>query len=58
MIRPGDETEQLFLSITKNCETLIKQNHTKTEYYNLNMRDLTKRLILNMLTLAWKRNWL
>ena len=29
MIRPKNETEELFLSITKNCETLIQQTHTK-----------------------------
>ena len=27
MIRPKNETEELFLSITKNCETLIDQTH-------------------------------
>ena len=31
MIRPKNETEDLLLSITKNCETLIKQTHTKPE---------------------------
>ena len=31
MIRPENETEDLFLSITKNCETHVKQNHRKTE---------------------------
>ena len=29
MIRPKNQTEYLLLSITKNCETLIKQTHTK-----------------------------
>ena len=29
MIRLEDETEDLLLSITKNCETLIKQTHTR-----------------------------
>ena len=29
MIRPKNETENLLLSITKNCETLIKQTHRK-----------------------------
>ena len=29
MIRPKDETEDLLLSITKTCETLIKQTHRK-----------------------------
>ena len=31
MKRPEHETEDLLLSITKNCETLIKQTHTKPE---------------------------
>ena len=31
MIRPKNETENLLLSITKNCQTLIKQTHRKAE---------------------------
>ena len=31
MIRPKNETENLLLSITKNCETLIEQTHTKSQ---------------------------
>ena len=31
MIRPKNETEDLLLSITKNCETLIQQTHRKAE---------------------------
>ena len=31
IIRPKNETEDLLLSITKNCETLIKQTHRKAE---------------------------
>ena len=31
MIRPKNETQDLLLSITKNCETLIKQTHRKPE---------------------------
>ena len=31
MIRPKNETEDLLLSITKNCETLVEQNHTKPQ---------------------------
>ena len=30
-IRPGNDTEVLLLSITKNCETLIKRTHTRQE---------------------------
>ena len=31
MIQPKNETEDLILSITKSCETLIKQTHTRPE---------------------------
>ena len=31
MICPKNETEELLLSITKNCETLIEQTHRKAE---------------------------
>ena len=31
MIRPKNQTEDLILSITKNCETLIDQTHTKPQ---------------------------
>ena len=31
MIRPKNQTEDLLLSKTKNCETLIKQTHRKSE---------------------------
>ena len=31
MIQPKNKTEDLFFSITKNCETLIKQTHRKLE---------------------------
>ena len=31
MIRPKNETENLLLSLTKNCETLIEQTHRKPE---------------------------
>ena len=31
MKRPKNETEDLLLSITKNCNTLIKHTHTKPE---------------------------
>ena len=31
MIRPKNETEDLLLSITENCETLIRQTHGKPE---------------------------
>ena len=31
MIRPKNETEDLLLSVTKLCETLIEQTHRKPE---------------------------
>ena len=31
MTQPINETKRFLLSITKNCETLIKQTHAKTE---------------------------
>ena len=31
MIRPRNETGDLLLSITKNCETLSEQTHRNTE---------------------------
>ena len=31
MIQPRNKTEDLLLSTTKNCETLIKQTHRKPE---------------------------
>ena len=31
MIKPKNQTEDLLLSITKNCETLIEQTHTKPQ---------------------------
>ena len=31
MIQPKNETENLLLSVTKNCETLFEQTHRKPE---------------------------
>ena len=31
MIRPKNHTEDLLLSMTKNCETLFEQTHRKAE---------------------------
>ena len=43
IIRPKDETEKLLLSITKNCETLIKQvriqNHKKRLILSLSSQE-------------------
>ena len=31
MIRPKNQTEDFLLSITKNCQTLTEQTHTKPQ---------------------------
>ena len=31
VIRPKNETKDLLLSLTKNCETLVEQTHTKPQ---------------------------
>ena len=31
MVRPKNDTDDLLLSITKNCETLINQTHRKPD---------------------------
>ena len=33
MVRPKNKTEDLLLSITKNCEVLIEQTHRKPEEF-------------------------
>ena len=46
MYRPINETEDLILSITKNCETLIEQTHRKAEEtLELNLPNQEKRFI-------------
>ena len=37
MIRPQNQTEDLLLSITKNCQTLIEQTHRKAETLKFKM---------------------
>ena len=42
MIQPRNRTEDLMLSITKNCQTLIEQTHTKpqeTEFKHTKPRE-------------------
>ena len=31
MVKPKNETEDLLLSVTKICETIIRQTHTETQ---------------------------
>ena len=48
MIRPKNETEDLLLSITKNCQTLIEPTHRKAEEtFEFEMTKPNKRFILN-----------
>ena len=41
MIRPKNEIEDIILSITKECETLIEQTHTKSRDIGI-QNDQTK----------------
>ena len=47
MIRPRNETDDLILSITKNCETIIKQTHTKAQEALESNLPLQKKLFLS-----------
>ena len=44
MIRPRSKTEVFLISLTKNCETFIKQTLTKTQgtldFKNSNSREI------------------
>ena len=46
MIQPKNETEELLLSITKKCETLIKKKHRKAEeIFDFKMTNQEKHFI-------------
>ena len=48
MIRPKTETEDILLSITKNCQTLVHQTHRKPEEtLEFKMTKPKKRFISN-----------
>ena len=48
MVRPKNETEDILLSITKNCETLIEQTHrTPEETLEFRMKKLKKTIHFN-----------
>ena len=47
MTRPKNETEDLLLSITKNCETLFKQTHRKPQE-TLEFKMIKPREIFNV----------
>ena len=58
MIRPENETEDLLLSITKNCETLTKQTHRKAEEtLEFKMTKPTKTFHFNP-QIEVKENWM
>ena len=53
-IQTKNGTEDLLLSITKNCETLIKQAHTRAEetlrHWNLKWPNQVKHFVPNHLS--------
>ena len=58
MIRPKNETEDLLLSITKNCETLIEQTHRKAEE-TLEFKLTKSRGTLHFIpSIQIKRDWM
>ena len=57
LIRPKNETEDLLLSLTKNCETLIKQTHRKPketlEYKKIKPRETCHFNLPNLVKEYW-----
>ena len=49
MIQPKKETEDLLLSISKNCQTLIEQTHRKAEALEFKMIKPRERFLSNHL---------
>ena len=58
MIRPKIETEGLFLSSARNCETLIKQTHTQPQETLEFKLTQTKETFHFNPTIAIERSWL
>ena len=58
MIRPKNETEDLLLSITKNCETLIDQFHRKTEETLEFKMDKSRETFHFKPSIQVKENWM
>ena len=58
MIRPKNETEDLLLSITKNCETLIEQTHRKAEETLEFKMDKSKETFHFKPSIQVKENWM
>ena len=57
-VRPKSETEDLLLSLTKNCETLLselKQNHKK--HLEINLPNQEKQFISNHQTQLKDFGW-
>ena len=55
-IRPKSQTEDLLLSITKNCETLIKQTHRKAEE-TLEFKMIKPRQTFHFNPIQTKEDW-
>ena len=58
MIRPKNETEDLLLSITKNCETLIEQTHRKAEETLEFKMDKSRETFHFKPSIQVKENWM
>ena len=58
MIRPKNQTEDLLLSATKNCETLIQQTHRKAEE-TLEFKMIKPRELFHFTSpIQIKRDWM
>ena len=58
MIRPKNATEDLLLSITKNCETLIEQTHRKAEETLEFKMDKSRETFHFKPSIQIKENWM
>ena len=58
MFRPKNETEDLLLSITKNCETLIEQTHRKAEETLEFKMDKSRETFHFKPSIQVKENWM
>ena len=58
MIRPKNQTEDLLLSITKNCETLINQTHRKAEETLEFKMNKSREIIHFNPTIQIKEDWM
>ena len=58
MIKPKNEAEDLLLSITKNCETLIEQTHRKAEETLEFKMDKSRETFHFKPSIQVKENWM